>query len=75
MTIVVTHTYDPPTGDSKVVDVTFTGVEGSTTFTNVRTVNAVFTEEEYDASATETRVTEVGRGVKNKIEVGMLSSS
>jgi hypothetical protein len=65
----VTYTYDAPTGDETSVDVTFT--DG--TVTHQRSVNAVFTDDAYDADATEDRVAEVARGVENKIAVGAIS--
>jgi hypothetical protein len=65
----VTYTYDAPTGDETSVDVTFT--DG--TVTHQRGVNAVFTDDAYDADATEERVAEVALGVESKIAVGVIS--
>jgi len=65
----VTWTYDAPEGDATVVEVTFT--DG--TITHTRSVNAVFTDGSYDATATETRVGEVGAGVEHKIAAGVIS--
>ena len=67
----VTWTYNAPSGDSKVVEVAFT--DG--TVTHNRSVNAVFTDNTYDADATEVRVSEVGRGVETKIAVGAISEA
>ena len=65
----VTWTYDAPEGDATVVEVTFT--DG--TITHTRGVNAVFVDGVYDATATETRVGEVGAGVEYKIAAGVIS--
>ena len=64
----VTWTYSAPEGDNKTVDVNFT--DG--TITHERSVNAVFTDGSYDATATEARVEEVAAGVENKIAVGAI---
>jgi len=64
----VTYTYNPPEGENKTVDVSFT--DG--TITHDRQVNAVFTDGVYDAEATETRVAEVAKGVEHKIAVGVI---
>jgi len=66
----VTYTYNAPEGEDKSVDVTFT--DG--TITHARGVNAVFAEGVYDAEATETRVSEVARGVEHKIAVGAITA-
>ena len=66
----VTYTYNAPEGENKSVDVTFT--DG--TITHTRGVNAVFTDGVYDAEATETRVSEVARGVEHKIAVGAITA-
>ena len=65
----VTWTYDAPEGDETSVEVTFT--DG--TITHTRGVNAVFVDGVYDATATETRVGEVGAGVEHKIAAGVIS--
>jgi len=65
----VTWTYEAPEEDATVVEVTFT--DG--TITHTRNVNAVFVDGVYDATATETRVGEVGAGVENKIAAGVIS--
>jgi len=67
----VTWTYTAPEGENTTVDVSFT--DG--TITHERSVNAVFTDESYDATATETRVAEVGAGVENKIALGVITES
>lgn len=68
----VTWTYDAPSGDATVVQVTFTS--DSPSLTHVRDVNAVFTDDAYDSDATEARVAEVGAGVENKIAVGAITA-
>jgi len=65
----ITYTYNPPSESEPTVMVTFT--EG--TITHERSVNAVYTDESYDAEATETRVSEVARGVEHKIAVGVIT--
>jgi len=65
----VTYTYEAPTGDETSVEVTFT--DG--TVVHQRGVNAVFTNDTYDADATEERVAEVALGVEIKIAVGAIS--
>lgn len=67
----VTWTYNAPTGSELTVMVSFT--DG--TITHERSVNAVFTDGSYDATATETRVAEVGAGVENKIALGVITES
>tara|TARA_Y100001972_G_C7444340_1_gene227882 strand:+ start:70 stop:297 length:228 start_codon:yes stop_codon:yes gene_type:complete len=69
----ITHTYDAPSGDEKVVEVTFECDEPDVT--HIRTINAVFDADgDYNAGLTEERVVEVGLGVKNKIAVGAIST-
>ena len=61
--------YDAPKDDETYVQVTFTS--GSIEYK--RSVKAVFKELGlYDAEATETRVSEVSRGVLNKIACGVI---
>lgn len=67
----VTWTYTAPTGSEPTVMVSFT--DG--TITHERSVNVVFTDGSYDATATETRVAEVGAGVENKIALGVITES
>lgn len=67
----VTWTYEAPAEGETTVEVTFTS--DSPALTHVRAVNAVFTDEAYDATLTETRVSEVGSGVENKIAVGAIT--
>ena len=68
----ITHTYNEPSGSEKVVEVTFKCDDPD--ITHVRTVNAVFDEDDkYNAGLTEERVVEVGLGVKNKIAVGTIT--
>ena len=67
----VTWTYNAPTGSEPTVMVAFT--DG--TITHERSVNAVYTDGSYDATATETRVAEVGAGVENKIALGVITQS
>jgi len=67
----VTWTYTAPEGENRTVNVSFT--DG--TITHERSVNAVFTDESYDATATEARVAEVGAGVENKIALGVITES
>ena len=67
----VTWTYSAPTESETVVNVSFT--DG--TITHERSVNAVFTEGDYDSEATETRVGEVALGVEHKIAVGVITES
>ena len=67
----LTWTYIAPEGAAKTITVTYDTGE----WTHVREVNAVFAEDgSYDAEATETRVSEVGAGVQNKINVGVLTA-
>ena len=68
----ITWTYEAPEGGTTEVEVTFTS--DNPTLTHTRNVNAVFTDGEYDATLTETRVSEVGAGVENKIAVGVITS-
>lgn len=65
----VTYTYDAPSAEETSVDVSFT--DG--TITHQRSVNAVFTDDAYDADATEERVAQVASGVENKIAVGAIT--
>lgn len=65
----LTYTYNPPAENETFVMVTFT--QGD--IVHERSVNAVFTDESYDAEATETRVSEVARGVAHKIAVGVIT--
>ena len=65
----LTYTYDPPAESETFVMVTFT--QGD--IVHERSVNAVFTDGSYDADATETRVSEVARGVEHKIAVGVIT--
>ena len=58
----ITTAYEAPTGDETTVEVTFTS--DSPSLTHVRTVNAVFTEGNYDEDATAVRVAEVAAGVE-----------
>ena len=67
----ITTAYDAPTGDETTVEVTFTS--DSPSLTHVRTVNAVFTDGNYDTDATAARVAEVALGVVNKIAVGAIT--
>ena len=67
----VTWTYSAPAESETIVNVSFT--DG--TITHQRSVNAVFTDGNYDATATETRVAEVGAGVENKIALGVITES
>ena len=67
----VTWTYNAPTGSEPTVIVSFT--DG--TITHERSVNAVFTDGSYDATATETRVGEVALGVETKIALGVITES
>ena len=67
----ITWTYEAPAEGETTVEVTFTS--DSPALTHVRTVNAVFTDEAYDATLTETRVSEVANGVENKIAVGAIT--
>jgi len=67
----VTWTYNAPTGSEPTIMVSFT--DG--TITHERSVNAVYTDGSYDATATETRVAEVGAGVENKIALGVITQS
>ena len=67
----LTWTYNAPAENETVVNVSFT--DG--TITHERSVNAVFTDGSYDATATETRVAEVGAGVENKIALGVIAES
>lgn len=69
----ITTAYDAPTGDETTVEVTFTS--DSPSLTHVRTVNAVFTDGNYDEDATAIRVAEVAAGVENKIAVGVITAS
>jgi hypothetical protein len=66
----VTYTYNAPEGENTTVEVTFT----DETITHTRGVNAVFTDGAYDAEATEIRVSEVARGIENKIAVGAITA-
>jgi len=69
----ITWSYDAPTGDEKVVEVTFKC--DTPDITHVRAVNAVFNEEgKYEGGLTEERVEQVGMGVKNKIAVGTITA-
>ena len=71
--MVITHKYDPPTGDEKIVTVEYRCDNPDITYE--RTVNAVFDEDgQYNEGLTEARVVEVGIGVKNKIAVGTITS-
>ena len=70
-TLNITYTYNAPEGEAKTVEVTFT--DG--TITHTRGVNAVFTDGAYDTEATETRVSEVARGVEHKIAVGAITAA
>ena len=67
----VTYTYEAPAEGETWVSVTF--VSGD--INHERTVNAVFTDGEYDVDATENRVAEVSVGVENKIAVGAIKPS
>lgn len=67
----VTWTYNAPEENETTITVSFT--DG--TITHDRSVNAVFTDGSYDATATETRVAEVGAGVENKIALGVITES
>lgn len=67
----LTWTYTAPEGAATSISVTFNTGE----WLHVRDVNAVFDSEGvYDADATEARVAEVGMGVQNKINVGVLTA-
>lgn len=67
----VTWTYNAPAESETAVNVSFT--DG--TITHERSVNAVFTDGSYNATATETRVAEVGAGVQNKIALGVITEN
>jgi len=68
----VTWTYEAPAEGETAVEVTFTSDDP--VLTHTRAVNAVFDEDgAYSASLTETRVSEVGNGVENKIAVGAIT--
>ncbi len=68
----ITWNYDAPSGDEKSIEVTFTCDTPS--FSHVRGVNAVFdSSDNYDADATEVRVSEVANGVKHKISLGVIT--
>ncbi len=67
----VTYTYNPPQESEPTIMVTFT--DG--TITHERSVNAIFTDGSYDATATEARVEEVAAGVENKIALGVITES
>ena len=67
----LTYTYNPPAENETFVMVTFT--QGD--IVHERSVNAVFTDGSYNATATETRVSEVAQGVANKIAVGIITNS
>ena len=67
----VTYTYlAPSTGETKI-EVTFES--DIPALTHVRSVNAVFDNDAYDADATEIRVSEVANGVANKIAIGAIT--
>lgn len=67
----VTWTYEAPAEGETTVEVTFTSDDP--VLTHVRAVNAVFIDGAYDATLTETRVSEVANGVENKIAVGAIT--
>jgi len=67
----VTWTYEAPAEGETTVMVTFTSDDP--VLTHVRAVNAVFIDGAYDATLTETRVSEVANGVENKIAVGAIT--
>lgn len=67
----VTYTIHPPEGEERTVSVDFT--DG--TILHTRTVNAVFTEGVYDEDLTNIRVSEVAKGVENKIALGLISNT
>jgi hypothetical protein len=67
----VTYTIHPPKGEEKTVSVDFT----DNTISYTRTVNAVFTKGLYDVELTNIRVSEVAKGVENKILLGMISNT
>jgi len=67
----VTWTYEAPAEGETTVEVTFTS--DNPALTHTRAVNAVFTDGAYDATLTETRVSEVANGVENKIAVGAIT--
>lgn len=58
--------------EGSTVNVTFTDEE--TGIVHERTVNAVFTDGDYDKVATTLRVEEVGRGVSQKIAAGVITA-
>lgn len=68
----ITTAYEAPNGDETTVEVTFTS--DSPSLTHVRAVNAVFISGEYDADATAIRVAEVAAGVRNKVELGIITA-
>lgn len=67
----VTYTYLAPSDGEATIEVTF--VSDNPALTHVRSVNAVFDGDDYDADATEVRVSEVANGVANKIAVGVIT--
>ena len=67
----LTWTYEAPAEGETAVEVTFT--ESDPEITHTRSVNAVFTDDAYDATLTEERVSEVGAGVSHKIALGVIS--
>ena len=62
--------FDPPENDSSFLTVNVTYSNDEVTFS--RSVNAVVTNGEYDPELTKVRVDEVGRGVENKIRIGLI---
>lgn len=66
--IEITWSYNPPSENETTVEVTFTKGE----ITQTRAVSAVFSNDVYDADATEVRVNEVALGVENKLTLGVL---
>jgi len=70
----ITWKYDAPAEGEISVAVVFTS--DNPEMTHERGVNAVFDGDgNYDADATEVRVSEVAMGVENKIAVGAISPS
>lgn len=58
--------------DGNTVKVIFTDEE--TGFKHIRTVNAVFTDSEYDEALTIERVEQVAMGVQHKMNLGIITS-
>ena len=63
-----TYTFNAPSGDETIVSVTFT--DGTNTHT--RDINAVFTNNTYDATATDERVQQHITAIENKWSIGKI---